>query len=323
MKKRLLSGIKPTGELHIGNYFGALKQFIDLQNDYEAFVFIADYHALNFIQNKSEMQTLSRSIAASYIACGLDPEKVVLFKQSDISAHTELFTIFTSITTMPYLMRAHAFKDAEAKNKDISVGTFNYPLLMASDILLYSPQVVPVGQDQKQHIEIARDTALKFNRIFNEEVFTSPEPLIIESVKTVPGLDGQKMSKSYNNVIPLFGTDEVIERACMSVVTNSNAKGTRNDPGDTLFTLISLFVNESEKVALKDRYETGELGYKEAKELLSSKIIEFITPLREKYTSLLQKPDYIDSVLENGAKKANKIASEKLLQAKVAIGVTN
>ncbi len=320
MKKRLLSAIKPTGELHIGNYFGAIKQFVALQDTTESFVFVADYHALNHIQNKEKMEAHTLSVTAGYIACGMDPEKVVLFKQSDVSAHAELAIIFNSITTMPYLMRAHAFKDAEAKNKDISVGTFDYPILMASDILLYSPDIVPVGQDQKQHIEIARDTAEKFNRIFGE-TFSLPEPFIIESVKSVPGIDGRKMSKSYSNTIPLFGEDEEIRKACMSIVTNSNAKGTPNDPNDTLFTLISYFVDDTEKENLKDRYIAGDLGYKEAKELLTDNILAHITPFREKYREILGKPDYIHSLLHKGAEKVRGIASQKLLEAKRAIGV--
>jgi tryptophanyl-tRNA synthetase len=183
-KAILVSGIKPTGELHIGNYFGAMRQQVELfkSGNYQCYIFIADYHALNFIQNAEEMRRLSHDLAAAYIAVGLDPEKVVLFKQSEVPAHTELAWIFDTITTMPYLMRAHAFKDAEAKSKEIVVGTFNYPMLMAADILLYDAAVVPVGQDQKQHIEYARDTAEKFNRIFhsNGDTFALPEPHIME-----------------------------------------------------------------------------------------------------------------------------------------------
>jgi len=187
MSKRLLSGVKPTGRPHIGNYFGAMKQFVDLQHEYESFVMIADYHALNTIQNAEEMKENILGVAMDYLAIGLDPEKVTIFKQSDVQAHTELAWIFDTITTMPYLMRAHAFKDAEAKNKEISVGTFNYPMLMATDILLYDPDIVPVGLDQKQHVEITRDTAEKFNRIYGE-IFKLPEAKILAGMQTVPGL---------------------------------------------------------------------------------------------------------------------------------------
>ena len=195
-RKTLLSGVKPTGKPHIGNYFGAMKQFVDLQGDYgRTLIFIADYHALNNVQNREEMNNNIYEIALDYLAIGLDPKNVTIFKQSDIPQHSELAVILNSITTMSYLMRAHAYKDAQARNKEISVGTFDYPMLMAADILMYDADVVPVGQDQKQHIEITRDIAEKFNRIFGE-TFKIPEPLILENVATVPGTDGKKMSKS-------------------------------------------------------------------------------------------------------------------------------
>ena len=241
-QKILLSGIKPTGVPHIGNYFGAMKQFVDLQNEYEeSLFFIADYHALNTIQNAKEMRQNIFEIALDYLAIGLDPKKITVFKQSDIPQHTELAVIFNAITTMPYLMRAHAFKDAETRNKEISVGTFDYPMLMAADILLYDADVVPVGQDQKQHIEIARDTAEKFNRIFGE-TFKLPKPLILEDVATVPGIDGQKMSKSYNNTIPLFAENDEIDRLAMSIITDSKGvKEAKDAETDNVFALHKLF----------------------------------------------------------------------------------
>ena len=201
----LVSGVKPTGDLHIGNYFGAMRQFVELTKEglpagqagkYRPFIFVANYHALNSIQDAEEMRRRTREIVMAYLAIGLDPKEITFFKQSDVPAHTELCWIFDTITTMPYLMRAHAYKDAEAKNKELNVGTFNYPMLMAADILLYDAAIVPVGADQKQHIEYARDTAEKFNRIFKEDVFTLPEPYIMPDVAVVPGTDGQKMSKS-------------------------------------------------------------------------------------------------------------------------------
>src|SRR3989344_6980387 len=216
--KTVLSGVKPTGELHLGNYFGAIKQWLELQKEYNCYFMIANYHALNFIQDGPKMSELTLNLVTDYIACGLNPDKSVIFKQSDVLEHTELAWIFDTITTVPYLKRAHAYKDAVAKDgseENISVGTFNYPMLMAADILLYSPDLVPVGQDQKQHIEFARDTAEKFNRIFSkseegESIFKLPEAHIIENVETVPGIDGRKMSKSYNNYISLFAEDSEI-----------------------------------------------------------------------------------------------------------------
>jgi tryptophanyl-tRNA synthetase len=255
MSKILLSGVKPTGRPHIGNYFGAMKQFVESQasGNYECLFMIADYHALNLIQNKDEMKTLIRDLVIDYLAIGLDPQKSVLFKQSDVSAHTELTWIFDTLVTMPYLMRAHAFKDAEAKDKEINVGTFNYPVLMAADILLYDADAVPVGQDQKQHLEYARDIAQKFNNAFGE-TFKLPEPLIYENVATVPGIDGRKMSKSYSNTIPLFASREEITKAVMGIVTDSGG-----DIPANVYNIHKLFKSEAE---LKDLYDANKGKYK-------------------------------------------------------------
>jgi tryptophanyl-tRNA synthetase len=311
-KKILLSGVKPTGRPHIGNYFGAMKQFVDLQNEYEAYVMIADYHALNFIQNKEEMEENILGVALDYLAIGLDPEKVTIFKQSDVSAHTELAWIFDTLTTMPYLMRAHAFKDAEAKNKDISVGTFNYPMLMAADILLYDADVVPVGQDQKQHIEITRDTAQKFNTTYGE-VFKLPEHLILDEVAVVPGTDGQKMSKSYKNTIPLFATDAELEKAVMGIVTDSTAGVPIN-----VYEMHKLFRSEDE---LKVLYREKEGKYKELKEALLADVKAFVGPLREKRAQLEKDISYVKKMLEEGGLRANAVAGSKLSQIKKVIGV--
>lgn len=311
-KKTLLSGVKPTGRPHIGNYFGAMKQFVELQKEHKTFIMIADYHALNLIQNAEEMRENILGVALDYLAIGLDPEEVTIFKQSDVSAHTELAWIFDTLTTMPYLMRAHAFKDAEAKNKDISVGTFNYPMLMAADILLYDADVVPVGQDQKQHIEITRDTAQKFNNAFGE-TFKLPEPMIMESVAVVPGTDGQKMSKSYGNTIPLFATDAEIEKAVMGIVTDSGS-----DVPTNVYAIHKLFKTEEELAPL---YEEKKGKYKDLKEALLNDIKDFIRPLRERREQLAQDIDFVESVLAEGAEKANLVATAKLLEAKRAIGV--
>ena len=312
-KKILLSGVKPTGRPHIGNYFGAMKQFADLQNDYECYFMIADYHALNHIQNANDMKENIFGVALDYLAIGLDPEKVTIFKQSDVSAHTELAWMFDSITTMPYLMRAHAFKDAEAKNKEISVGTFNYPMLMAADILLYDTDVVPVGQDQKQHIEITRDTAEKFNHTFSADVFKLPNPLIVEGVATVPGIDGQKMSKSYNNTIPLFATDEEIEKQVMSIVTDSSGERPEN-----VYAIHKLFRSEQELATL---YEEKKGKYKDLKEALIEDIKAFIAPLRARREALAADPSAVERILVDGAARANIRAAAKLADAKRAIGV--
>jgi len=321
MEKRLLSGVKPTGILHLGNYFGAMRQFVDLQDKYETFIMIADYHALNLVKNKKEMQDNILNIALDYLAIGLDPKKVVIFKQSDVSAHTELTWIFDSIVTMPYLMRAHAFKDAESKNKELNVGTFNYPVLMAADILLYDSDIVPVGQDQKQHIEYARDIALKFNNIYGE-LFKIPEPLISKDVATIGGTDGQKMSKSYKNIIPLFGTDEEIKKAVMSIVTDSKGNDEPKNPKDCkIFALHKLFLKEKDLKDLEERYKDGKIGYKESKEKLLEEIINFIKPMRERREKYANNIDEVKKILEAGALKAKNIADAKMEKVRELIGV--
>lgn len=311
-KKKLFSAVKPTGRPHIGNYFGAMAQWIEMQSQYDCRFMIADYHALNFIQSGDEMRKNTLDLALDYLAIGLDPEKSIIFKQSDVTAHTELTWIFDTITTMPYLMRAHAFKDAEAKDKEISVGTFNYPVLMASDILLYDTDIVPVGQDQKQHIEYTRDTAQKFNNTFGE-VFKLPEPHIMQSVAIVPGTDGQKMSKSYGNTIPLFSTREEITKAVMGIVTDSSGEIPMN-----VYNIHKLFRAEAD---LKKLYEDNKGKYKILKEALIEDLDAFIKPLRERREKFAKDIDKVEEILEDGAIKAREIADEKLFAVKTAIGV--
>jgi tryptophanyl-tRNA synthetase len=322
--KILLSGVKPTGTVHIGNYFGAMKQMVDLQNsgDYECIFMIADYHALNFIQNGEEMKKLTYELILDYLAIGLDPEKAIIFKQSDVSAHTELTWIFDTLVTVPYLERAHAFKDAEAKNKEINVGTFNYPVLMAADILLYNTDVVPVGADQKQHVEYARDIAQKFNHIFGSEsavlpVFKLPEDLIIKDVAIVPGTDGRKMSKSYGNTIPLFATREQIQKAVMGIVTDSGGTESDGIPAN-VYAIHKLFKSEDE---LKALYEAHKGKYKALKDALIEDIEAFIKPMRERRESLAKDPEKIMKIIEAGSQKAKVIADKKLSEVKKAIGV--
>ncbi len=319
-RKTLLSGVKPTGKPHIGNYFGAMKQFVDLQGDYgRTLIFIADYHALNNVQNREEMNNNIYDIALDYLAIGLDPKNVTIFKQSDIPQHSELAVILNSITTMSYLMRAHAYKDAQARNKEISVGTFDYPMLMAADILMYDADVVPVGQDQKQHIEITRDIAEKFNRIFGE-TFKIPEPLILENVATVPGTDGKKMSKSYNNTIGLFAEDEEIEKAVMSIVTDSKAPGDTKDPEkDNIFALHKLFSKE-QLSDLEKRYKEGEISYKESKEILIENIKKIIKPLREKRKELEKDKEYVLDILREGGDEMRARAEKKMQEVRDKIG---
>ncbi len=321
-KKILLSGVKPTGRVHIGNYFGAMKQFVEMQNEYESYVFIADYHAITTVQNKEEMSKGIIDVALDYLAIGLDPKKVVLFKQSDVPQVHELNWIFNCITTMPYLMRAHAYKDAEAKNKEINVGIFDYPLLMAADILLQDADVVPVGQDQKQHVEYARDTAQKFNNVFSSQIFKLPEPLILENVETVPGTDGRKMSKSYGNVIPLFASYEEITKAVMSIPTDSKGVAEPKDPETNhIYNIHKLLLNEAEREALALRYKNGGLGYKEAKDGLIEALEAFIKPMRERRTMLTNDLDTVFDILKEGGRRASMRAEKKMMEIRKAVGV--
>lgn len=312
----LVSGVKPTGDLHIGNYFGAMRQFVELtkQGKYRSFIFVADYHALNTVQDAEEMRRRTRELVMAYLAVGLDPDQVVFFKQSDVPAHTELAWIFDTITTMPYLMRAHAFKDAEAKNKEINVGTFNYPMLMAADILLYDAAVVPVGQDQKQHIEIARDTAEKFNRTFKAEVFKLPEPYIMPDVAVVPGTDGQKMSKSYGNVIPLFASREELQKCVMGIVTDSSG-----DRPENVYAIHSLVHDRS---SLESIYDVNRGNYKALKEMLADDLDKYFAPIRTKYEELEKDPGIVDEVLAKGRNEARAVSEAKMEHVRRAIGVS-
>lgn len=317
-KPRLFSGMKPTGRLHFGNYFGALKQFVDLQDSHDTFVFIANLHALTGLPSKEKLLEDTHNLVLDYLGAGLDPNRVTIFKQSDVPAHASLAWIFNNLVTMSYLMRAHAFKDAEAKKSEVNVGTFTYPILMASDILLYDSDVVPVGKDQKQHVEYARDIAMKFNHQYGE-LFTLPKELILEEVETIPGTDGQKMSKSYNNTIALFATDEEITRAVMSIATDSRGKDEEKDPDELVLYQIHRYFNPSAE--LKEQYRKG-LGYGDAKKMLIEDIIAFVTPMRERRAHFEKNPKLVQEILVTGAMKANDIAMKKIFDVYEAMGLT-
>ena len=320
-KKTLVSGIKSTGTLHIGNYFGAMRQFLTLQNTYDCNIFVADLHALTTLQNKEQMQEIIKDTVAGYLAIGLNPEKVTLYKQSDVPEVTELSWILSCLTTMPYLMRAHAFKDAEAKNKEINVGVFNYPLLMAADILIEQASVVPVGADQKQHIEITRDTAQKFNNTFGE-VFTLPEALIDEAVQTIPGIDGQKMSKSYGNIIPLFPTEEVLSKAVMGITTDSKGvEEAKNPDTDLVFAYHKLF-SQNDLEQLRERYIKGGIGYKESKDILFENMKNMLLPLRVRFEEIRNDPSLIASVLAKGGERARGNAENTIRKVRELVGIT-
>ncbi len=311
-KKILVSGAKPTGRLHIGNYFGALKQFVDLQKEYRVHIFLADYHGLTSIHNGPEMQKLSFDLICAYLAIGLNPKNVVLYRQSALPEHTELAWIFNCLVSVPWLERAHAFKDAQAKKSEINVGTFDYPVLMAADILMYDGEVVPVGKDQVQHVEMAREIANKFNNTFGE-TFKMPKELLVKEVEIVPGTDGQKMSKSYGNVIPLFGTDAEIEKAVMGIVTDSKSPADKKVAEENnIYRIYKLFATDEEREVMKKGFEGGGLGYGEAKKMLLSKTLEYFGPMRKVYDKFQANPKKVYNILAKGEKKMRKLAEKKM-----------
>lgn len=309
-KKRVLSGVKPTGKAHLGNYLGAMKNHVAMQNEYDSFIFIADLHSLTTVKNPTVLQELITDLALDYLALGINPDKTVFFRQSDIHEHAELTWILNCVTPMNMLELAHAYKDAKAKNeKDINAGVFDYPVLMAVDILIYKPNIVPVGKDQKQHVEIARDIAGKFNRIYGK-VFEIPEAFIPEEVAVVIGTDGQKMSKSYGNTIEIFAPEKELKKQVMGIVTDSTPVDQPKDPGkDNVYKLYSYFASDAEKISLAERYKAGGYGYGDAKKLLLEKILEHFKPFREKRSELMNNLDYVKDVLKNGAGKARAVAS--------------
>ena len=324
-KKILVSGIKPTGKLHFGNYFGAMKQNIDLSNsgEYESYVFIADYHALTTERNGDELRKQTIEAVASYVACGLDISKVILFKQSDVPQVTELTWIFNNLVTVPYMMRAHAFKDQEAKSKDINVGLFDYPVLMASDILIYDADIVPVGSDQKQHVEYSRDIAGFYNRAYNTEEFKLPKDLILENVGTVPGIDGQKMSKSYNNHIELFCSDDELKKRIMSIVTDSASPEDKKNPDENnVYKIHKLFLNKDENEALRTKFSNGGYSYKDAKEELLITIMKWREGKKKKYDELVDNFSELNSLLKKNGEIAEAKAKIKMEKVRKTVGLT-
>ena len=319
MKPILLSGVKPTNRVHIGNYFGAMKQFVDLQDDYRNYVFIADYHALNQVKDAKELNEYTHDLIVNYLAIGLDPKKTVLFKQSDAPQVCELQWIFNCLLPKPYLERAHAYKDALAKKKEINMGLFCYPVLMAADILMYDADVVPVGEDQKQHLEMAIDLANKFNHQWGQ-TFKLPKPLIMKEM-VIAGTNGEKMSKSKNNIIELFEPEETLKKKVMSIKTDSKGVNDKKNPEeDNVFAFHKLFSQPMLK-ELRQRYEEGGIGYKESKEILFNNILQYTAPFRKKRAQLLKDKSYVLGVLADGAKQANKAAEAKMEKVRRAIGV--
>jgi tryptophanyl-tRNA synthetase len=318
--RRILSGVQPSGKLHLGNYFGAVRQHIALQDEAACFYFIADYHALTTIQDPEVLRAHVRDVALDYLALGLDPDKATFFRQSDVPEVTELAWILATVTNMGLLERAVSYKEKVEKGIEANVGLFTYPVLMAADILIYRSHAVPVGKDQVQHIEMTQDMAGKFNRAFGE-VFPIPTYRLDKEAK-LPGTDGQKMSKSYGNTIEIFAEGKPLQKTVMGIVTDSTPVEAPKDPSKcTVFALYSVFATEGEKAALAARYRAGGMGYGEAKKLLLEKINAYFGPFREKRKQLAAQPDYVEEVLRRGAQRARAEARATMALVRQAVGM--
>lgn len=328
MSDRIISGIQPTGDLHLGNYFGAIKQQIELQDQFpgECFYFIANFHALTSVRDAKELRRSTNEIAIAYLSLGLEPEKACLFRQSDVPEVTELSWLLSCVTGMGLLQRAHSYKDKIQKGLTPNMGLFNYPILMAADILAYKSTIVPVGKDQVQHVEMTKDMAGYFNEAFGE-TFTMPEHRLSETPK-VPGVDGQKMSKSYKNTIPVFGTEKEYKEAVSKVVTSSVEFG---DPmpieNDNILKLLRLFFNDELMANMRTFYSTGKrigekFGYGHAKQILVQNIEEYFDEANEKREYYLKNPDIVEDILQKSAVRAREIARETLDEARKACGLS-
>lgn len=309
-KKKLLTGLQSSGTLHIGNYFGALKPFVDTYENYESHLMVADLHALTTVRDPHVLRQNIFDVVKDYLAVGVDPEKAIIFQQSQVQEHTELAWMLECLVTMPFLMQAHSYKDKVAKGIEANVGLFNYPMLMAADILLYDTELVPVGEDQRQHIEYAREAANKFNLAYGE-TFVVPQEKIVTNVGTVPGIDGQKMSKSYKNTIPLFGTTDEIAKAVMSIVTDSSG-----DLPQNVYAIHTLFRTETE---LKFIYEEHKGKYKNLKEALLADIEALVAPMRERRNNITDAD--VVQVLKEGSDKARSEAAEKIHEVRKRVGI--
>ncbi|MGB9475878.1 MAG: tryptophan--tRNA ligase [Candidatus Udaeobacter sp.] len=324
---RILSGIQPSGVLHIGNYFGMMKPAIALQSEGEALYFIADYHALTSLRDPETLRENSRRVALDFLACGLDPERATFFRHSDVPQVTELAWILSTVAPMGLLERAHSYKDKLARGLSATVGLFSYPVLMAADILIYDSDVVPVGKDQKQHIEITRDLAVKMNETFGhskpaEQIFKLPQARVQHATETVPGIDGQKMSKSYGNNIDIFGDEKEMRKRVMSIVTDSTPVETAKDPAkSTIFKLYSLVSSKDEIAAMREQFLKGGTGYGDFKKQLFEKLWEYFAPMRKRREEILADKSYVDSVLEKGATRANEIADQVMKRVRKAVGL--
>lgn len=329
MSKVALTGIKPTGTPHIGNYFGAIKPAIDLisQEDFDGYYFIADYHALNYLKDKQELEKYTKEIACTWLACGLDPNKIVLYKQSLIPEVTELNWILNNVTSKGLMNRAHAYKALVEKSREnggdpdalVNMGLYCYPILMASDILLFNTKFVPVGIDQKQHVEMARDIAKAFNKTYGY-TFVVPTEFIQKDTATIVGLDGRKMSKSYNNQIPLFCDEKTLKKLISSIKTDSSLPSEPKSTDSAVFSFYKLFATPSQTDTFKEKFEKG-ISWADAKSELFQVMNNYLSPMRDKYNYYMSHYEEVEKILEIGSKKARDIAKDTISRARKAVGL--
>lgn len=319
---RILSGIQPTGTLHLGNYFGMMRAAIDLQNQGEAFYFIADLHALTTVHDSGTLQRNVKSVAIDFLACGLDPEKVCFFRQSAVPVVTELSWILSTVTPMGLLERCHSYKDKIARGIDASHGLFAYPVLMAADILIYDSDLVPVGKDQKQHIEVARDIAIKMNERYGGNIFKLPEPQIREETALVPGLDGEKMSKSYNNTVEIFADEATFRKKIMSMKSDSTpVDQPKTVEGSPILGLYKLVASTTDYQTMEDEFRKGGIGYGDFKKRLFGTLWEHFAPMRERRNHLIENPNAVLRILESSGEKANAVANGVMERVRDAVGI--
>lgn len=318
---RILSGIQPSGTLHLGNYFGMMRPAVELQGRGEAFYFIADYHALTTVQDPETLRRNVMEVATDFLACGLDPDRTVFFRQSDVPQHTELAWILSTVTPMGLLERCHAYKDKVARGLSANHGLFAYPVLQAADILIYDSDVVPIGRDQKQHLEVTRDIAVKFNEAYGE-VLVIPEADIRDEVATVPGTDGQKMSKSYGNALPIFGEEKALRKRVMGIVTDSTPLEDPKPTDDsTILALYRLVAPADAVQQMEAEFRAGGAGYGDFKKRLFAALWECFAPMREKREALMRDPEQVEEVLRVGAERARRVAGETMDRVRRAVGL--
>ncbi len=319
---RVLSGVQPSGTLHIGNYFGAIRQFVKLQQDHECFYFLADLHALTTVNDGGQLRALIRDLATAFLALGLDPQRSTLYRQSDIPEVLELSWMLSTVTSMGLLQRCHSYKDKVAQGMVPNHGLFAYPVLMAADILIVQSDLVPVGKDQKQHLEVTRDIASSFHATYGIEVFTLPDPLIMENVAVVPGVDGRKMSKSYGNTIDIFGPENQVRKRMMSIVTDSTPVESPKPTADNaLYDLLQVFAPENDREWVRRAFAEGGVGYGEMKKRLFGYFLETFNDARRRYAELKQDPGEVERILLAGAERTREVVTPLMEQLRRVTGL--